>query len=384
MPLKKQKLQNNDHPSNNNYTKKPKYVVSVLIRGDITYKNFEIWKSNISKLRDYILLLSDYQSDSTHIIVPDNCSRESLLKWSKNNISIPTKARILSPTNDNINITHGDDLDTQFLNDVSIRNNNAGGSSLQMRKPHTDDTNREDGSSPLLTNTDFLTLDVCDSAVEEHMVNEPISPRIMSKRWLIESLRRGHVVSEDDYVVNFSTKTEYDNNQSVIGRQEVLPAECAQNQSDNALKRKTIDHPNDVSKKLKQINPSKFAFMACVKATVSSTSHRNEDDRIAGSTTEVSGTALSSPSNSNNQMDHDSEPMNYNRHITDVLSRLQHVYELLKDDYRALGYKKSIAILSKLPMITESSEVRNIRGKATRRLEMSLYQSNHLVSWRHW
>jgi hypothetical protein len=56
------------------------------------------------------------------------------------------------------------------------------------------------------------------------------------------------------------------------------------------------------------------------------------------------------------------EPHNANEHITSVLERLQHIYDVLNEDFRSKSYKVTIGLLSKLPLITEAKQVSNVHG----------------------
>lgn len=53
---------------------------------------------------------------------------------------------------------------------------------------------------------------------------------------------------------------------------------------------------------------------------------------------------------------------NSNRFLTDILEELQGVYELCHDEWRAIGYKKCVAIIKQMPRITEIEQLNGVKG----------------------
>ncbi|RYH12931.1 hypothetical protein EON65_36920, partial [archaeon] len=53
---------------------------------------------------------------------------------------------------------------------------------------------------------------------------------------------------------------------------------------------------------------------------------------------------------------------NSNKYLTDVLEELQKVYELIHDEWRANGYKKCVAIIKQMPLITHTSQLDHVKG----------------------
>lgn len=53
---------------------------------------------------------------------------------------------------------------------------------------------------------------------------------------------------------------------------------------------------------------------------------------------------------------------NPNKYLTDILEELQNVYELVHDEWRAMGYKKAIAIIKQFPKITDVTQLQGVKG----------------------
>jgi hypothetical protein len=58
----------------------------------------------------------------------------------------------------------------------------------------------------------------------------------------------------------------------------------------------------------------------------------------------------------------DFKTLNPNKYITDILEELQSIYELVGDEWRALGYKKVVGTLKQLPRITNIDQLKGVRG----------------------
>eukprot|EP01039_Chlorochromonas_danica_P010650 gene10650-11809_t len=53
---------------------------------------------------------------------------------------------------------------------------------------------------------------------------------------------------------------------------------------------------------------------------------------------------------------------NPNKRITDILEELQHIYELIHDEWRSQGYKKCVALIKQMPRITDITQLNGVRG----------------------